>query len=123
MIDKIAKPAKPSAAAAKGVAKDLAMELDGVRREAVATLKADIDKTIADARDAVAQASAALGSAGQTLAEQAQVQSQAIARDARDRARSASDDLAREIRENPLTAVGAAAGIGLLLGLMLSRRN
>jgi ElaB/YqjD/DUF883 family membrane-anchored ribosome-binding protein len=41
---------------------------------------------------------------------------------ARERLHAAADDFNGSVRENPWTAVGVAAGVGLLAGLILARK-
>jgi ElaB/YqjD/DUF883 family membrane-anchored ribosome-binding protein len=43
-------------------------------------------------------------------------------RDAGDSAREAASEIDNQVRRNPWAAVGIAAGAGLLLGLLLSRK-
>jgi len=43
-------------------------------------------------------------------------------RDAGDGAREAAGEIDAQVRRNPWAAVGIAAGVGLLLGLLLSRK-
>ncbi|HSB49641.1 MAG TPA: hypothetical protein VLD15_09005 [Burkholderiales bacterium] len=43
-------------------------------------------------------------------------------RDVGDSAREAASEIDEQVRSNPWAAVGIAAGVGLLLGLLLSRK-
>ena len=43
-------------------------------------------------------------------------------REAGDSAREAAGEIDEQVRRNPWAAVGIAAGVGLLLGLLLSRK-
>jgi ElaB/YqjD/DUF883 family membrane-anchored ribosome-binding protein len=43
-------------------------------------------------------------------------------RDAGDSAREAASEIDEQVRRNPWAAVGIAAGVGLLLGLLLGRK-
>lgn len=99
--------------------RSLTDELDGVRRDAVDTLKKDIEKTVADAREVLAQAATALARAGQSLAEKADAESRAFAGRAREQTESLADDLERHVRDNPVAALGAALGVGVLVGLLV----
>ena len=118
----------------KSSVRAVADELDTIVDEAMAKLRADIDQTVADAKASAAQASDVLGRAGRLLAEEARVRggelagearerSRRMAEEARVRGRAAYDRAHEEILEHPLTAVAAAAGIGLLLGALLARRD
>jgi ElaB/YqjD/DUF883 family membrane-anchored ribosome-binding protein len=94
------------------------------------------DKLLKDLQTVVADAEALLkataGQAGERIQE-ARARAEASLHAARERLRSVEDDALRQaremvdegeayVRQNPLTAVGIAAGIGLLVGLLLGRR-
>jgi ElaB/YqjD/DUF883 family membrane-anchored ribosome-binding protein len=52
----------------------------------------------------------------------ARVRMQETGRAIEARARAASNEVDQQIHEHPWTAVGVAAGVGLVLGIVLSRR-
>ena len=94
------------------------------------------DKLMQDLRAVVGDAEDLLkATAGQTgeRVEKIRARAEESVRNARERMHAAGDDLqaaaesaARElnsqVRENPWTAVGVAAGIGLLVGILLGRK-
>src|SRR5882724_3121865 len=85
------------------------------------------------ARDAEALLHATTGLAGEKIQavrskaeetlKQAQTRLSAVEDDAMRRAKEIAGAAEGYVRENPWQAVGVAAGIGLLLGLLLSRRQ
>lgn len=85
------------------------------------------------ARDAEALLKATAGLAGDKVQE-VRTRAEETLRQAQSRIEAAEDDALRKakeiagaadgyVRENPWQAVGVAAGIGLLVGLLLSRRS
>ncbi|MGH8687341.1 MAG: glycine zipper domain-containing protein [Burkholderiales bacterium] len=76
------------------------------------------DKLMSDlkavVRDAEALISAAAGAAGERLNETGAV--------ARDEAREAAREIEAQVRDHPWAAIGIAAGVGLVLGLLLGRK-
>jgi ElaB/YqjD/DUF883 family membrane-anchored ribosome-binding protein len=54
--------------------------------------------------------------------EQARARLEALEADVRARAREAADDADRYVRQHPWQAVGVAAAVGFLVGLLVSRR-
>ncbi len=108
---------------AKPVAQKLADTLQGVAEDAAVKLQKDLDQTVNDARDAVSEAAAALAEAAQALTAQAREQGRVISREARARAEAAAAIAQEDIRDHPLTAIGCALGVGLVLGLLVARRN
>ena len=94
------------------------------------------DKVMADLRTLIADAEELLSAtAGQTgngasalrdkvsaTLERAKVSLADTQAEALARAKAAGQAADRYVHDNPWTAVGAAAGVGLLIGLLLSRR-
>ncbi|TMH07971.1 MAG: DUF883 domain-containing protein [Betaproteobacteria bacterium] len=94
------------------------------------------DKVMADLRTLIADAEELLrATAGQTgngasalrdkvsaTLERAKVSLADTQAEALARAKAAGQAADRYVHDNPWTAVGAAAGVGLLIGLLLSRR-
>ena len=94
------------------------------------------DKVMADLRTLIADAEELLrATAGQTgngasalrdkvsaTLERAKVSLAETQAEALARARAAGQAADRYVHDNPWTAVGAAAGVGLLIGVLLSRR-
>lgn len=118
----------------KPTVRAVADELDAIVEDALAKLRADIDRTVSDAKASATQASDVLGRAGRLFAEEARVRGGELAgearergrraaEEARERGRAAYDRAQEEILEHPLTAVAAAAGVGFLLGALLARRD
>jgi ElaB/YqjD/DUF883 family membrane-anchored ribosome-binding protein len=66
-----------------------------------------VDKVRAKAEDSLRTARARL----QEMGDNAQMQ-----------AREAAREVEQQVRDNPWTAVGIAAGVGLVLGILLGRR-
>ena len=93
---------------------DLATQM-AVLREDIAALTAvvsDYGKAQgAELKSMVANKAAALADTGATAAKSAQAT-----------AKAAYSDAEEAIRDNPTSAVGIAAGLGFLVGILLSRR-
>ena len=106
-----------------GVLKTLAQELDGVRREAGAELKRDIDKTLADTRDLLDQTAAALAHAGRASADRVGSTTAELAADVRERAANLRDGVWSDMRQSPLATLGIAAAVGLAVGVLVGRRT
>jgi ElaB/YqjD/DUF883 family membrane-anchored ribosome-binding protein len=101
------------------------------------TAEVTTEKLFADlqtlAHDAEALLKATAGLAGEKVQEvrtraeeslkQARTRIDAVEEDAMRRAKEIAGAAEGYVRENPWQAVGVAAGIGLLLGLLLSRRS
>jgi ElaB/YqjD/DUF883 family membrane-anchored ribosome-binding protein len=124
----------PSADEPELSAHELADQLDEIVEDAVRKLKQDIERTVADASDSASQASAVLARAARVLAaeardrsrtyaDQASEQARRLAEEARLRSRAVYDRAHEEILDHPVTAMAAAAGLGLLIGALLGRRN
>jgi ElaB/YqjD/DUF883 family membrane-anchored ribosome-binding protein len=72
------------------------------------------EKLMAELRAVVRDAEALLQSAGAESGEHL--------REVGDSAREAASEIDEQVRKNPWAAVGIAAGVGLLLGLLLGRK-
>jgi ElaB/YqjD/DUF883 family membrane-anchored ribosome-binding protein len=92
----------------------LVADLKAVMRDAEALLKATSTQTGERIQEVRARAE-------QTL-EQARARLTEVEEEALRRAREVADATEGYVRENPWQSVGIAAGVGLLLGLLLSRR-
>ena len=88
--------------------------LHTVIRDAEGLLKATAAQTGEKIEEARAHAEESVRAARARLA--------GIEDEALERARALADDADRYVRRNPWGAVGVAAGIGLVLGLLISRR-
>jgi ElaB/YqjD/DUF883 family membrane-anchored ribosome-binding protein len=98
-----------------GVTTDqLVSDLKTVMSDAEALLKATSNQTSEKIQEVRARAEESLKQARQRLGE--------IEDEALRRAREVADATDEYVRENPWQSVGIAAGVGLLLGLLLSRR-
>lgn len=89
-------------------------DLHAVIRNAEGLLKATAAQTGEKIEEARARAEESVRQAKARLAE---VEDEALRR-----AQAVADDADRYVRSNPWQAVGIAAGIGLVLGLLISRR-
>ncbi|SRR5690554_1462342 len=92
----------------------LIADLKTVMRDAEALLKATSAQTGEKIQEIRARAEESL--------QQARSRLSAVEDEALRRAREVSDAAEIYVRENPWQSVGIAAGVGLLLGLLLSRR-
>jgi ElaB/YqjD/DUF883 family membrane-anchored ribosome-binding protein len=92
----------------------LVADLKTVMQDAEALLRATSAQTGEKIQEVRARAEASL--------RQAQVRLGQLEDEALKRAREVADATEDYVRENPWQSVGIAAGIGLLLGLILSRR-
>jgi ElaB/YqjD/DUF883 family membrane-anchored ribosome-binding protein len=92
----------------------LVADLKTVMTDAEALLRATSAQTGERIQEARARAEASL--------QQARVRLNEIQDEALKRAREVADATEEYVRENPWQSVGIAAGVGLLLGLLLSRR-
>lgn len=75
---------------------------------------ANTEKLMEDLRAVVRDAEALLAAAGERSGERLE--------GAADTAREAVQEIDAQVRRNPWAAVGIAAGVGLLLGLLLGRK-
>jgi len=83
------------------------------------------DKLTQDLRAVIGDAEALLkATAGQTgeRIEKIRTRAEESVRVARERLQDAGEDLNGRVHDNPWTAVGVAAGIGLIAGLILARK-
>ena len=78
----------------------------------------DLRAALADAEELLR---ATAGEAGPRVQE-ARERAEASLRNARERLEGAGRDLDAQVREHPWAAVGIAAGIGLIAGILLSRK-
>ena len=92
----------------------LVADLKTVMRDAEALLKATSTQTGERIQEIRAQAEQSL--------RQARVRVGELEQEARRRAQEMADQTEVYMRENPWQSVGIAAGVGLLIGLLLSRR-
>jgi ElaB/YqjD/DUF883 family membrane-anchored ribosome-binding protein len=92
----------------------LVADLKTVMNDAEALLKATSAQTGEKIQEARVRAEESL--------RQAKVRLTEIEQEALKRAREVADATNEYVRENPWQSVGIAAGVGLLLGLILSRR-
>jgi ElaB/YqjD/DUF883 family membrane-anchored ribosome-binding protein len=92
----------------------LVADLKTVMNDAEALLKATSAQTGEKIQEARVRAEESL--------RQAKVRLTEIEQEALKRAREVADATEEYVRENPWQSVGIAAGVGLLLGLLLSRR-
>jgi ElaB/YqjD/DUF883 family membrane-anchored ribosome-binding protein len=95
-------------------ADQLVENLHDVIRDAETLLKATAAQTGEKIQEARARAEESVRQAKDRLAE--------IETDALQRARALAEDAEVFVRERPWQAIGVAAGIGLVLGLLISRR-
>jgi ElaB/YqjD/DUF883 family membrane-anchored ribosome-binding protein len=80
-----------------------------------------MDELRAALADAEELLRATAGEAGPRVQE-ARERAEASLRNARERLEGAGRDLDAQVREHPWAAVGIAAGIGLIAGILLSRK-
>jgi ElaB/YqjD/DUF883 family membrane-anchored ribosome-binding protein len=92
----------------------LVADLKTVMHDAEALLKATSTQTGEKIQEVRARAEQSLQQAKGRLSE--------LEQDARRRAQEMTDATEGYVRDNPWQSVGIAAGIGLLLGLLMSRR-
>lgn len=92
----------------------LVEDLKVVMRDAEALIKATSAQTGEKIQEVRARAEESL--------RQAQTRLSALEDEALQRAREVADATEEYVRENPWQSIGIAAGVGLLVGLLLSRR-
>jgi len=82
------------------------------------------DKLMQELRDVVAAAEELLAAAAPSAERMRDIRDRAegALRGARERLEGAGDELEQQVRKHPVAALGIAAGIGLILGLLLSRK-
>ena len=76
-------------------------------------MDAAADKVLKELREIVAAAEDLLAAPGATAERM---------REIRERVEAVSGDMEAQVRRHPVAALGIAAGIGLLLGLLLARK-
>ncbi len=86
--------------------------------ETTRNLMDDLRAVIADAEELLR---ATAGEAGPKVQE-ARARAEETLRNARERLQGVGGQLDAQVREHPWTAVGVAAGIGLLVGVLLARK-
>lgn len=91
--------------------------------EAAGALRKEAGVIVADARASIAEALAALDRTARALGESAETRARVVANEARERVMAAGGSLSHEVCERPLAAITLAAGVGLLLGVLLSPRR
>lgn len=88
-------------------------------------MQANTDRLMKDLRAVVVDTEELLkATAGQTgeRIEKVRAHAEESLRNARTRVQTAGSDLQSQVQENPWTAVGVAAGIGLIAGILLARK-
>lgn len=89
-------------------------DLRTVVEEAEALIEASIGDASERAGKVRERAEQSVGKARERLED--------LEREFRTRAKAASEDAATYVRDNPLQAVGIAAAVGIIVGLMVARR-
>ena len=95
--------------------RNLIDDLRAVVSEAEALIEASVDDASARASEVRERATESVGKARRRLEE--------IEGDFAARAKEATEEAARYVRDNPLQALGIAAAVGVVVGLMLGRRS
>ena len=89
------------------------------------SMQSSTDKLMKDLRAVVADAEdlleATAGQSGERI-QKARARAEASLRNARSRIEGAASDVDAQLRANPWTALGIAAGAGLIAGILLSRK-
>ena len=83
------------------------------------------DKLIDELRTVVAAAEELLGATGSQSAERAEevrARTEEVLRAARSRLEGAGPALEEQVRRQPLAALGIAAALGVLIGLLIARK-
>ena len=83
------------------------------------------DKLMHDLRALVGDAEELLkATASQTggRVEEVRARTEESVRNARERIHAAARQVSNEVQENPWTAMGVAAGVGVIVGMMLARK-
>jgi ElaB/YqjD/DUF883 family membrane-anchored ribosome-binding protein len=102
----------------KVTADQLIDDLQTVIRDAESLLKA----TAAEGTERISEKVQEVRTRAEESVKQAKDRLLGIEQEALERAQALAGDTNEYVRENPWQAVGIAAGIGLLLGLLVSRR-
>jgi len=88
-------------------------------------MEAASDKLMQELREVVAAAEEFLATAGSHNAErlkEVRDRTEAALRDARARLEGAGEELEDRVRKHPFAALGIAAGVGLIVGILLARK-
>ena len=87
-------------------------------------MDAAADKLLKELREIVAVAEDLLAAPGATAERMKEIRDRAeeALRGARERVEAVSGDLEDQVRRHPMAALGIAAGVGLVVGLLLSRK-
>ena len=83
------------------------------------------DKLLQELRDVVSAAEELLGAtadAGGERIDEIRAHAEEVLREARARLEGAGQDLEQQVRRHPFAALAIAAGVGVVLGLLLSRK-
>jgi ElaB/YqjD/DUF883 family membrane-anchored ribosome-binding protein len=83
------------------------------------------DKLMQELRDVVAAAEELLAAAGSENAERLKEirdRAEVALRGARERLEGAGEEIEERVRKHPYAALGIAAGVGLIVGILLSRK-
>lgn len=82
------------------------------------------DRLMQELRDVVAAAEELLAAASPSEERMREIRDRAedALRGARERMQSASGELEEQVKKHPLAALGIAAGVGLVIGVLLSRK-
>jgi ElaB/YqjD/DUF883 family membrane-anchored ribosome-binding protein len=83
------------------------------------------DKLVNELRDVVSAAEELLGAtagAGGERLDEIRAHAEEVLRDARARLEGAGQDLEQQVRRHPVAALAIAAGVGVVLGLLLARK-
>jgi ElaB/YqjD/DUF883 family membrane-anchored ribosome-binding protein len=82
------------------------------------------EKLMQELRDVVAAAEELLAGAAPSAERMKEIRDRAeeALRGARERLELAGEDIEERVRKHPLAALGVAAGVGLIIGLLLARK-
>jgi ElaB/YqjD/DUF883 family membrane-anchored ribosome-binding protein len=78
----------------------------------------DLKAVVGDAEDLL---KATANQTGEQIAR-ARARAEESVRNARERMEDAGEQLDEQVREHPWTAIGIAAGVGMVIGVLLARR-
>jgi ElaB/YqjD/DUF883 family membrane-anchored ribosome-binding protein len=88
-------------------------------------MEAASDKLMQELRDVVAAAEELLAAAGSENAErltEIRERAEVALRGARERLEGAGTEIEERVRQHPFAALGIAAGVGLIVGILLARK-
>ncbi|MGR3365127.1 MAG: DUF883 family protein [Maritimibacter harenae] len=91
-------------------------------QDQIAQLKADVSDLTTTLKEVGNSASAEAKDRAAKKAKKARAKTEKAARDAQDSALHYYKTAEGQVRQNPATSVGIAAGVGFLVGLFLSRK-